>query len=128
MGMVNRDATIEMEFTRLAQFIAVPISRCRLVEVWHESVPVNPYAPKLACCLAEPLGDDDEPQRTMRVENTVGSQQECFSATMSLLNLLRHRLAQGDRSPQTMEICRQLGFVVTKNTNNADAASGPTIT
>jgi len=35
-----------------AQFIAVPISRCRLVEVWHESVPVNPYAPKLACCLA----------------------------------------------------------------------------
>ena len=70
----------------------------------------------------------------MRVENTAGSQLECFSATMALLNLLRHRLAQaspclrirklltarcharrthhlaqGDRSPQTMEICRQLG-------------------
>lgn len=111
-----------------AQFIAVPISRCRLVEVWHESVPVNPYAPKLACCLAEPLPlNDDKPQRTMRVENTVGSGLECFSATMALLNLLRHRLAQGDRSPQTMEMCRQLGLVVYKNTNdNADAPSGPT--
>jgi len=77
----------------------------------------------------EPLPLNDEPQRTMRVENTAGSQLECFSATMALLNLLRHRLAQGDRSPQTMEMCRQLGFVVYKNTNdNADAPSGPTTT
>lgn len=114
-----------------AQFIAVPITKCRLVEVWHESVPVNPYAPKLACCLAEPLGDEPEQpkkkQNKVIVENAVDNEQERFSATMSLLNLLRHRLAQGDRSPQTMEICRQLGFVVHKNTNNADAPAGPTL-
>lgn len=96
-----------------AQFIAVPIKKCRLVEVWHESVPVNPYAPKLACCLAEPLDDDDSADTA-----DLDTEHERFSATMSLLNLLRHRLAQGDRSPQTMEICRQLGFVVYKNTNS----------
>merc|ERR1712176_924870 len=96
-----------------AQFIAVPITKCRLVEVWHESVPVNPYAPRLACCLSEPLEDQDEDD-----DDVLDTENERFAATMSLLNLLRHRLAQGDRSPQTMEICRQLGFVVYKNTNN----------
>lgn len=90
-----------------AQFIAVPLTKCRLVEVWHESVPVNPYAPRLACCLSEPLENQDEDD-----DDVLDTENERFAATMSLLNLLRHRLAQGDRSPQTMEICRQLGFKV----------------
>jgi len=95
-----------------AQFVAVPMKKCRLAEVWQESVPVNPYAPKLACCLAEPLADDGDTE-----EMEVDDDHERFSTTMSLLNLISHRLAQGDRSPQIMEICRQLGFgVVNKNT------------
>jgi len=85
-----------------AQFIAVPLAKCRLMKVWNEAVPGAPYAPKLAYCHCEELSEAEESHNDDHDESYHQHR------VMQLIAHLQHRLDQGDRSAQVMEMCRVL--------------------
>lgn len=113
-GWVTEMRSLQWGPQGTAEFIAVPLAKCRLMKVWGEAVPGAPYAPRLACCHCEELSEAEEGQSD---DHDEVYRQHRF---MQLINHLLHRLGQGDRSPQVMEMCRALGISIGEDDDDED--------